>query len=78
MELNLKESEIVQTLKEKLNIGVDEAKNIFHSIKDKLPDGVDHEEILKVVKTYVTKNPVKSLLIAFAIGLILTKLLQKS
>ena len=78
MELNMKESEIVQTLKEKLGIGVDEAKKIFTSIEDKLPDGVNHEEILNIVKTYVTKNPVKSLLIAVAIGIILTKLIQKS
>ncbi len=78
MEVNLKESEIIQTLKDKLDIGMDEATKIFHSIEDKLPQSLNHEEILNVVKTYVTRNPIKSLLIAIAIGIILTKLIQKS
>lgn len=78
MEIKLEESEIVQTLKDKLDIGLDEAKKIFSTIEDKLPDTVNHEDILKLVTTYVTKNPIKSLLIALAIGIVLTKMIQKS
>lgn len=78
MSASIQESEIVQTLKDKLDIGAEEAKKIFTSLEDKLPQGVHHEEILKVVTSYVTKNPIKSVLIAVAIGVILSKLIQKS
>lgn len=71
-----KDSEIIETLKEKLNLPLDEAKKIFESIQDKLPVDVQQEEILKVVTTYITKNPIKSVAIALAIGFILAKMSQ--
>ena len=77
MEEVSKESEVVGMLKDKLNIGVDEAKKIFHSIESKISDNLEFEEMLKVVRATITKHPVKSLLIAFALGLIISKFLQK-
>jgi hypothetical protein len=78
MDSDIKEADIVQTLKEKLDIGVDEAEKIFHTIKDKLPDGFDQTEILNVIKASITKHPIKSLAIAFVIGIVVAKLMQKS
>ncbi len=68
-----KESEIIQTLKEKLDMPLDEAKKVFQSIEDKLALNMSHEELLKIVTSYITKNPIKSLAIAFALGFILAK-----
>ena len=72
-----KQTEIMQVLKDKLNIGADEAKKIFHSIESKISDNLEFDEMLKVVRTTITKHPVKSLLIAFALGIIISKFLQK-
>ena len=76
METVSKESEIMQVLKDKLNIGAEEAKDIFHSIKGKISENLEFDEMLKVVRTMITKHPVKSILIAFAIGIIISKFMQ--
>ena len=77
METATKESQITQLLKDKLNIDFNEAKKIFNSIEEKISDKVEFDEVLKVVRTLVTANPIKSILIALAIGLIISKLASK-
>ena len=71
-----KESEIIEILKDKLNIDMDEATKIFSALEEKISDKLDYEQLLNVVKTVVTKHPIKSVLIAVALGVILAKFLR--
>lgn len=71
------ERDLIHTIKETLNISMDEAKNLFGSIKDKLPSSLDSDAVLKIVRTTITQHPVKSIVIAFALGMLLSKMMQK-